>query len=87
MAEVCYGCGIVADKHPMVAVGKFEDGVALDGEVSERGYGAAPVCDACWKDPGHRTLHSPIKGAFFPRSSAESARQAADPPNGRLGMT
>lgn len=65
--EVCKGCGVEAEQHPMVGVGKAD-------ESSE--FTNWPVCDRCWKDPKHRTL-SPLKVHFFERKMARIATALA----------
>lgn len=61
--EACSGCGAIAAAHPIV-------GVTRDKEDSGK-WATFPVCDACWRDPAHRT--APLKMHFFARPDAENA--------------
>lgn len=74
--EICYGCGSLssaANPHPVVGVlnrTDLDDGwTVLDndspGEDGET-YVGVPVCDACWRNPEHRSAH-PLKVHFFER--------------------
>lgn len=65
MAPVCAGCG-AEGIHPMV-------GVYRDEETGQ--HAAAPVCEACWRDPAHRT--KVLKMHFFPRAQADEAVRKA----------
>lgn len=75
--ESCYGCGIRAEQHPMVAVMKHDEEEATKVE-SDPGklWMAVPVCSACHTDPAHRT--AAIKGTFFARADATVALRLAD---------
>jgi hypothetical protein len=59
--ELCSGCGAVAPHHPVVGVTRDEDGRMA----------SFPICDACWRDPSHRTV--PLKMHFFDPTQAETA--------------
>lgn len=80
--ESCFGCGIRANEHPIVAVMKFDESettrVASDpGKL----WMALPVCPACHVDPAHRTVT--IKGTFFTRPDMTVALRLADMQNVR----
>lgn len=64
MPETCIGCG-AEGSHPMVGVGKSEDG----------DWAAWPVCAACHRDPAHRKRL--LKMHFFDRAAARLAVLAA----------
>lgn len=76
--EVCAGCGAVAEEgapFPVIAVLHEQDAAKLTtvvdhptGEPGEDGqnYVGAPVCDACWRDPAHRSKNA-LKCHFFER--------------------
>jgi len=67
MENECCGCGeILAGPTPFVAVLKDE---ATDKFVNK------PICDACHRDPAHRTR--PIKAHFHPRARANVATRLA----------
>ena len=68
--ERCVGCGIAAQSHPIVGVGRA-DLSAGSGDLV-----AHPVCDLCWRDPAHRTLGA-VKVTYFPRAEAARAVAAA----------
>lgn len=75
--EACVGCGIVTkDQHPMVGIGRLDlDANGVDDEIA-----AHPVCEACWKDPEHRTLR-PLKVSFFylkDKANALGSAKASD---------
>lgn len=63
--EICAGCGAQADQFPMVGIGR-QDLAAETGPLVEH-----PVCDACWRDPAHRT--TPLKVHFHTRANASVA--------------
>ena len=68
--ETCIGCGAQAPEHPMVAI-------VSNDETQE--WEAAPTCDACWRDPSHRT--NLIKGHFFTRAQRVIALRYAGSTN------
>lgn len=61
----CVGCGAESSAHPYVGIGK-------DGHHEIQ---ALPVCEACWRDPAHRTRQ--LKMHFFTASVAGRALSAA----------
>lgn len=69
--ERCICCGIAAQQHPFVGVGRAN----LDNNAGD--MSAHPVCELCFKNPEHRTLNPNPKVHFFPRASAPIAVNAA----------
>jgi hypothetical protein len=70
--QQCAGCGIYAEKHPMVAVMATGDASVLPLASSKDGkFVVVGVCNDCHQDPAHR--HVPIKGAFFTPEQATDA--------------
>jgi hypothetical protein len=82
-AETCYGCGAEAPAgttHPMISVVNAKDvekGTrSIANPNQDSAFVAVPVCDACWKDPAHRSAHA-IKGHFFERRASKMALMMA----------
>lgn len=68
MSEACHGCGIVVrGLHPVVGVMKDE---ATDRMID------VPVCEACWKDPEHRTKNA-LKAHFYMKADAATGLAAS----------
>lgn len=63
--EKCAGCGVEAEKHPMVAVGENE----------QREMVAVPVCLRCWERPWEAP--NKVKGHYFERAQTKLAVVAA----------
>lgn len=74
MPETCVGCGIAAKAiHPIVGIARAE----LDNQSADTPYVAHAVCDACWRDPEHRTLRQ-LKMHFHFRANERLAVQIAN---------
>lgn len=88
--ETCYGCGAKADQHPVVGVLNAKDlkrgTKAVENPVSGQAapdgqkYEGVPVCDACHRDPAHRSQNA-LKCHFFMRDNARLGLVMAGSPN------
>jgi len=75
--ENCYGCGIRAEEHPIVAVMKFDADEPTQVQTDPaKLWMAVPVCKECHEKPEHRTVT--IKGTYFARQDAKVALRLAD---------
>jgi hypothetical protein len=66
--QQCFGCGLYAPAHPMVAVLNTVDAGTGDDPLR---FVAVPVCGPCHADPAHRQRL--IKGTFFTPGQAADA--------------
>lgn len=77
--EACFGCGVRAASHPVVAIMKRDETIAAVATDPAKIWMAVPACAKCHAEPKNRTVV--IKGAFFLRQDAEVALRLADMQN------
>lgn len=83
--ETCAGCEAEAPEHPWIGIMHRDDAKDITAVITSADnpeFVGVPVCDACHRDPAHRTF--PLKCHFHPRATGKLGVIMAG--SGTIGM-